>query len=86
MRARTIAVNALLWWKYDARWYLDRWAEKALMALVWRLPRRLVYWCAIRVVAHATQGPYSAQIVPDLSAMDALKRWEPRAPWNEAIG
>lgn len=41
-----------------------------------RLPRNLVYWCAIRLMAHATQGRYSTQVVPDLSAMDALKRWE----------
>jgi len=40
------------------------------------LPRKLVYWCAVRVGAHATQGPYSNQEVPALTFMDALKRWE----------
>jgi hypothetical protein len=50
--------------------------EKIVIALAWRMPRRLVYWCAIRVGAHATQGPYSKQEVPALTFMDALKRWE----------
>jgi hypothetical protein len=40
------------------------------------LPRELAYWCAIRVMAHASQGPYSNQEVPALLAMDALKRWK----------
>jgi hypothetical protein len=50
--------------------------EKLVMAVAWKLPRRLAYWCAIRVIAHATQGKYGTQIVPDLLAMDALRRWE----------
>ena len=40
------------------------------------LPRRVVYWCAIRLGVHATLGRYSQQIVPDLYFMDVLKRWE----------
>ncbi len=53
-------------------------AERALMALVWRLPRRLVFWCAVRVGAHATTGAYSNQVVPELRFTDALQRWETR--------
>lgn len=41
-----------------------------------RLPRRLVGWCFMRVVAHATTGRYSNQEVPALTAMMALERWE----------
>lgn len=44
--------------------------------LAYRLPRPLVYWAAIRLMAHATTGQYRDQVVPDLTAMDALKRWE----------
>jgi len=51
-----------------------------LMKLVWRLPVAVVYWCAIRVMANATTGEYSNQIVPDLTAMEALERWENK--WN----
>lgn len=51
--------------------------NKFYLWLAYRLPRRLVYWASIRLMAHATQGQWSTQIVPDLSAMDALQRWEP---------
>lgn len=50
--------------------------EAFYMWLAWRLPRRLAMWAAIRVSAHATTGPYSNQIVPELTVSDALKRWE----------
>jgi hypothetical protein len=46
------------------------------MQLAWMLPRRLVYWCTIRLGVHATQGSWSNQIVPDLNFIDALKRWD----------
>jgi len=45
------------------------------MKIAWLLPKQLVYWCAVRVAAKATTGIYSNQVVPDLTAMDALKRW-----------
>ena len=51
--------------------------ERLWIAVAWALPRDLVMWCAIRVMANATQGPYSDQVVPDLTAIDALKRWRP---------
>lgn len=50
--------------------------EKFWMWLAWRMPRQLTYWCAMRLLAQATQGQYSNQVVPELNAMDALKRWE----------
>ncbi len=50
--------------------------EKIQRWLAWRLPHGLVYWAAVRLLAHATTGKYSATIVPDLRAMDALQRWE----------
>ena len=54
---------------YKAKPKIVRW-------IVWRLPRSIVYWSAIRLMAHATQGPYSNQVVPELLAMDALERWD----------
>jgi len=54
----------------------ERQKEKLAVFIAWRLPRRLVLWCAIRVGAHATQGQYSNQVVPELLFMDAIKRWE----------
>lgn len=49
--------------------------EKLWIWLAWRLPRDLVKWASIRLIAHATTGEYSSQVVPDLAAMEALKRW-----------
>lgn len=43
--------------------------------LAWHLPRRVVMWCAVRVAAHGTQGQWSNQEVPTLTAMDAIERW-----------
>lgn len=50
--------------------------EKFYIWLAWRLPVRLVRWCAVRVVAHATTGRYSGTVVPSLTIMEAMKRWE----------
>jgi hypothetical protein len=46
------------------------------MWIAYRLPRWLVYLAAVRLIAHATTGKYGTQIVPDLLAMEALKRWD----------
>lgn len=54
-------------------WYAS---DTFRMKIAWLMPRWLVYWCAIRLIAHATSGEWSHQIVPDLKAMDALERWE----------
>ena len=47
--------------------------------LAWVLPHEVVYWCAIRVGSHATQGKWSSQDVPELRFMDALYRWKVEA-------
>ena len=49
--------------------------ERVLTWIAWHLPRKVVMWCYVRVVAHATTGAYSNTVVPELSAVDALKRW-----------
>lgn len=49
--------------------------EKFIMWIVWRLPRSIVYWSAIRLIAHGTQGEYGDQHVGELTAMHALDRW-----------
>jgi len=46
--------------------------------LIWicrRLPKTLVYYCATNLVAYSTTGKYSNTIVPEITAMDALKRY-----------
>ena len=46
--------------------------------MIWicsKLPKTLVYYCANNLVAYSTTGKYSTTIVPELTAMDALKRY-----------
>ena len=49
--------------------------DKIAMWFAWKLPVRVAHWCAIRVAAYATQGAYSDQEVPALTAMDATGRF-----------
>ena len=44
--------------------------------IAFHLPRCLIYWTTIRLIAYTTQDKYSNTIVPELGAMDALQRWE----------
>ncbi len=50
--------------------------EKLIIWVAWKLPRRLVYWCAVRLLVAATVPPYGDQVVPELTGMVALTRWE----------
>jgi hypothetical protein len=40
------------------------------------LPARLVFWTTMQAIAHATTGKHGSTVVPELSAMDVLKRWD----------
>ena len=61
---------------FELRYRLTKLRDRALMWIAWHLPRSLVMWCYVRVGAHATTGQYGNTVVPDLTMMDALKRWE----------
>lgn len=50
--------------------------ERIMLWLAWRVPKDLAYWCAVRVMSHATTGNYAYQLVHGLLAVDALKRWD----------
>ena len=39
------------------------------------LPRKIVYWCGVRLFVNGTVGEYSSTIAGDLSIIDAIKRW-----------
>jgi hypothetical protein len=43
--------------------------------LVGLLPKRLVYFCFMSVMAHSTTGKYGDTIVPELTGMDAADRY-----------
>jgi len=57
----------------------DHMKDKIYIWIAWHLPRTLVMWCAIRVHAYATQGKWSGQIAPELTAMDSVQRWVDRS-------
>jgi hypothetical protein len=50
--------------------------EKIAQKIAWLMPKIVVKWCSLRLIANATQVKYSSQIVPELTAMDALSRWD----------
>ena len=50
--------------------------ERFVIWFVWKLPRIIIYWATIRLTAEAGQGKYSSDTVDELTAMDALDRWE----------
>lgn len=60
--------RAFQYWKYRSN-------EKFWIKLAWLLPKKLVMWSSIRLIANATTGEYRNQIVPELTAMEALDRW-----------
>lgn len=49
--------------------------EKLMLKFVWMLPNKLVYWCAIRLMAHATQGEWGNESPTKVNIMTALQRW-----------
>lgn len=46
-----------------------------LFWLVAKLPVRIIYFCFIHVMAYATSGKYKSTIVPELTGMEAIKRY-----------
>lgn len=53
--------------------------KKIVERLAWKiaflLPKKIVYFATIRLIAHATQGKYGNTLVPELPAMEAVARW-----------
>lgn len=39
------------------------------------LPKTIIYFCFMRVMAYSTTGRYGETIVPELTGMDAIKRY-----------
>lgn len=50
--------------------------EKVWIKLAWLMPRDLVKWCAVRLMASGTVGKYENQLVSELTCLEALNRWE----------
>jgi len=57
------------------RYEFDRLKEKFMFWLVWKFPRYLVYWAAIRLMSYATVGKWGNTDPNNLTVMKALERW-----------
>ena len=61
-------------WRYRHRWQRQR--ERTVMWLAWHLPRWLVTWAYVRVVANGTTGEYDGTVPYHLDVMECLRRWD----------
>jgi hypothetical protein len=50
--------------------------DRFCLWLSFKLPRRLAYWCAVRVNSAATVGRWGNEFPDQTSVVTALKRWE----------
>lgn len=41
----------------------------------WLIPKTVKYFCFINIMSYCTTGKYDKTIVPNLSGMDAIKRY-----------
>lgn len=63
----------LRWYRYLVwRWWHDRLPQW----ISYHLPKRVIYWCSIRVGAHATLGEFKTKVVPELTFMEAIQAWD----------
>lgn len=51
-------------------------ANQVAKWVAYRLSRRVVYWAAIRLGAHASTGKWSTTMATDMTFFDALERWD----------
>jgi len=58
------------------KYVTGKWLEKLQMWVAYKMPRWLVYWASVRLMSYATTGKFATTVVPELTAMDALKRWK----------
>lgn len=49
--------------------------EKLWVWLAWRLPKELVRWASVRLMAHATTTEYAQKEPAEVSILDALRAW-----------
>jgi hypothetical protein len=49
--------------------------DKISMKIAWLLPKRVVMWASVRLMAYATHGKYGNECPDAVNIMTALKRW-----------
>jgi hypothetical protein len=58
------------------KWQYGLFKQRCAFAVAWALPRWLVRFAAIRLIAHGTTGVWGNTNVTDVRAMTVLKRWD----------
>lgn len=61
--------------KLDLRYRMARISEGVVMAVVWALPRRIIYWAVVRALAHATTGKWGNEEPGRVTGFDMMERW-----------
>ena len=61
---------------------MSSFVEKFWMWLAFRMPKKLVYFCTIRLGAFVTQHEHSNTAVPELSLMDAIGSYGKEITWR----
>ena len=51
-----------------------RWREDLERFAAWHMPKNIVLWCFVRIVAHATTGRWN-ESPAKLTVMEAMERW-----------
>ena len=68
----------LVYWYYRVKEFRMRAWDQFCFSLAWKLPKRINYWAAVRVFAHATSGRYAGEEVTKINVVEAMKRWSDR--------
>ena len=50
--------------------------ERLKVWVAWKLPRWLVHWCVIRLMAHATTQVYPDRTPDSITIWEYLKAWD----------
>lgn len=57
------------------KYHFQKFFTDLLYVIAAHLPKSVVLYCALYVMSYATTGKYSNTVVPELSGMDAIKRF-----------
>ena len=62
------------WSMMGIRW--GKMMEWLAMKIAWKMPKRIVNWCYIRVGIYATSGEWGDTDISEIGMMEAYGRWE----------
>lgn len=67
-------------WRVRYWWYRSK--DRVGIWVGYRMPMWVKYWCANDLIAKASCGEYSSTNVPELTAMEMLKRTGRAMGWH----